>query len=1081
MEMIASHMKLADWKQSSLCQAHEQLHSEASKFLLFSLQWKDLETHFDSTREMIQTQYEELERREKVIASKEEELDDVKKSIHECSKELELKKNELIELNRLIEKCDGELRLKEVDLDAAQERLGILLKDFKLKEDEVNKVCITVLDAEECKEKEKPFDMVQKRIDDCELVMELNEQKLNEIIQLIEERSMKCELKGTSVESIRALLQEHEEELAAKMAIKDTNGKLKLKEKDLETILNMITTKWKMERFDKIEKSIKLRTQELDLKEKEFGLLQNKLKVLSEDVLSKESELESIKRCIKEHSKELDVQEKQLDGTQQSIRDCQNALILLTKYVYSIEKAIVECSKELEFKDNNLDSLQASVDDYSTELPSMMKQQNSISLIVDKCLEGLKTRKEHYNLLRKSIEQRSKNLKNKENDFQRQTEELNKKDEKVSISLKEIESLKTDMDSQMKLVEKGREELRLKEIQCKLWAEKLESKEKDINLARTSKDNCNEKVKLLGDPNILPLKVKTEELGSRTAESSMTLNFHSGSAVDGKLLLVLLCEHLKLHDLVRTEVFMTLQASSDRAKLVLDAMKWFYPPHVVSEDAKVDLHNVKRGCILLCELLLKFSPQITPSLKEEALKLAVQWKARMSMTSENHVEVVAFLLLIANFQLASDFNSEELHILLNSVSQYKQGFELARALGIGDKSSEGSAAPRLVKLEQPESLPDNEMPVFSLKNKQQNMDSNEKRLYLLLNKHLTEQKLMPSAILSILKESSNAPKLVSDVIQVSFHQQLKLQVGFEESFLRWSTLLLKQLKQISPSIDTKVREDALKLAVDWKLNMKSDANDYLDVVGFLQLIASYGLTTSFSEEEILKLLEKIVLHEQASELCLMFGYNQKIQEIVQNLIGTKQFVKAVRFICGYKLECFRPVQILNEYLRDVRNATVKVSNKHDTGQDDVRAAMDEAIDKEIDAVKSVITCAADCNLSSEISSQGLQNLIVSLKDMKRKKRNIHGQLPDLTTGNMQQSHSITVQSQQRPHPTKGKMQAQQPNPTHQSLQQHHPNHQQHMPKKRKTNQGQSGSTKYPQKPPPIRPALSNLSPRVNNQ
>ena len=112
MEMIASHMKLADWKQSSLCQAHEQLHSEASKFLLFSLQWKDLETHFDSTREMIQMQYEELERREKAIARKEEDLDDVKKSINKCSKELELKKNELIELNRLIEKCDGELRLK---------------------------------------------------------------------------------------------------------------------------------------------------------------------------------------------------------------------------------------------------------------------------------------------------------------------------------------------------------------------------------------------------------------------------------------------------------------------------------------------------------------------------------------------------------------------------------------------------------------------------------------------------------------------------------------------------------------------------------------------------------------------------------------------------------------------------------------------------------------------------------------------------------------------------------------------------------------------------------------------------------
>ena len=62
-------------------------------------------------------------------------------------------------------------------------------------------------------------------------------------------------------------------------------------------------------------------------------------------------------------------------------------------------------------------------------------------------------------------------------------------------------------------------------------------------------------------------------------------------------------------------------------------------------------------------------------------------------------------------------------------------------------------------------------------------------------------------------------------------------------------------------------------------------------------------------------------------------------ELVQNLIGTKQFVRAVRFICGYKLASFRPVQILNEYLRDARNATVKAIIQDNTGQEDVRAAM----------------------------------------------------------------------------------------------------------------------------------------------
>ncbi|XP_023512899.1 uncharacterized protein LOC111777493 isoform X2 [Cucurbita pepo subsp. pepo] len=1143
MEKIVSDMKVAEWKRSSLYKAHERLHMEASSFLLLSLQWKDLEMHFDSTRDMIQTEYEELERREKAIKLKEERLEDVEKSIDACSKEIELKKNELFELNRLIVKCDDAIRLKGSELDLAQERLGGLLKDIELKEDTVNKVCMRILDVKkEFDDKEKAFDMIRKRIDDCEYVMELKEQKLNGILQLIEERSIECDFKGKSVEMIKALLQEHEKELATKkkqydaiqMAIKERDVELKLKEKELQTIQNMIATKWKEKRLDKMEKAIKLRTEELELKEKEFGVMESKLKSLSEELLSKESELESIKTCIKEHSKELDVQEKQLDSTQQSIQDCQNAVVLLTNYASAIVKEIVQCSKEWELKENHLDPLQESMDDYSNnEFPPVMKEHDSISLIVDKCLEGLKAQKGHFNLLRKSIEERSKDLKNEENNFEKRSEELNKKDEKVSTYLKEIEYLKADLASQVALLEKGGEG-RLKEIQHKGLGEKLDSKDKDTSLVRDLMETCNEKVRL----------VKKEESGCIPAASSNTLNFHIGSALDGTLLLVLLCEHLKLHDLVRTELIITLKTSSDPAKLVLDALRWFYPPHTVSEDAKIDLHNAKRGCIFLSELLLKFSPQITAPLKEEALKLAGQWKAKMSMAVENHVEVVAFLLLVANFQLASDFDAAELQILLNSVSQYKQALELARALGIGDKSSEGRATPSSAKPEQPESLPAKEVELSSLKNEQLSMDPSEERLYLLLNNQLTRQKLVPSAILLFLEKSSDPAKLVLDLIKGYVHQQLnKEQIGFEESFLRWSTLLLKQLKQISPSIGPKEREDAMKLAIDLKLNMRNDTNGSMDAVVFLLLIVSYGLTTSFSGDEILKLFENVVLHEQASELCLMFGYNQKIQELVQNLIGTKQFVRAVRFICGYKLASFRPVQILNEYLRDARNATVKAINQDNTGQEDVHAATVEAIDKEIDALNSVVTCVADCNLGSEISSQGLESLVVSLKDMKRLIPNSHGQPISLTD---QQPHSIVVQPQsppranyevQRTYPTKGEMKQQvnwdkseaqklrsnheawqhhsppthQPHqqhspPTHQPHQQHspptHQPHQQHSPpthqphqqqypsnnstlqqlqKKRKSIQYKNRSMKYPRKRPSTGPVFTSSSPRVHDK
>ena len=192
--------------------------------------------------------------------------------------------------------------------------------------------------------------------------------------------------------------------------------------------------------------------------------------------------------------------------------------------------------------------------------------------------------------------------------------------------------------------------------------------------------------------------------------------------------------------------------------------------------------------------------------------------------------------------------------------------------------SEGRATPSSAKPEQPESLPAKEVELSSLKNEQLSMDPSEERLYLLLNNQLTRQKLVPSAILLFLEKSSDPAKLVLDLIKGYVHQQLnKEQIGFEESFLRWSTLLLKQLKQISPSIGPKEREDAMKLAIDLKLNMRNDTNGSMDAVVFLLLIVSYGLTTSFSGDEILKLFENVVLHEQASELCLMFGYNQKIQ------------------------------------------------------------------------------------------------------------------------------------------------------------------------------------------------------------
>ncbi|KAI9084874.1 hypothetical protein K1719_033280 [Acacia pycnantha] len=65
---------MVDSVRDNLGRAYEQLQSQASSFLLFSLQWKDLQEHFDSLSKMIGDRLESLNVREKEDELKENQL-----------------------------------------------------------------------------------------------------------------------------------------------------------------------------------------------------------------------------------------------------------------------------------------------------------------------------------------------------------------------------------------------------------------------------------------------------------------------------------------------------------------------------------------------------------------------------------------------------------------------------------------------------------------------------------------------------------------------------------------------------------------------------------------------------------------------------------------------------------------------------------------------------------------------------------------------------------------------------------------------------------------------------------------------
>ncbi|CAJ2660602.1 unnamed protein product [Trifolium pratense] len=144
-------------------------------------------------------------------------------------------------------------------------------------------------------------------------------------------------------------------------------------------------------------------------------------------------------------------------------------------------------------------------------------------------------------------------------------------------------------------------------------------------------------------------------------------------------------------------------------------------------------------------------------------------------------------------------------------------------------------------------------------------------------------------ILANLRESSDPAKVVLDIIQNPFIPRCKKgdnAVIIDDRHI----YLLEQLMRISPNIKPCVREDALKLALDLKANMKENS---LVVLGFLLLLSIYGLVSYFDEDEVLELFAFVAQHKIAVQLFGSLGFAKKVSDFMENLVKRKQFDSTV--------------------------------------------------------------------------------------------------------------------------------------------------------------------------------------------
>nr|XP_011470296.1 PREDICTED: myosin heavy chain, striated muscle-like [Fragaria vesca subsp. vesca] len=133
-------------------------------------------------------------------------------------------------------------------------------------------------------------------------------------------------------------------------------------------------------------------------------------------------------------------------------------------------------------------------------------------------------------------------------------------------------------------------------------------------------------------------------------------------------------------------------------------------------------------------------------------------------------------------------------------------------------------------------------------------------LQLLMNQHLRRNNLMLKEIEDTLQRSPDPAKLVLDAMHGFYPSRSTAENNeFDLTVVRRScTLLLEDLKRVSPKITPQLRGEAMKLAAEWKAKMNTD--NWFEVLGLLLLIAAYGLSSDYNVKELESLVGIIAQH-----------------------------------------------------------------------------------------------------------------------------------------------------------------------------------------------------------------------------
>ncbi|CAI9784106.1 unnamed protein product [Fraxinus pennsylvanica] len=211
---------------------------------------------------------------------------------------------------------------------------------------------------------------------------------------------------------------------------------------------------------------------------------------------------------------------------------------------------------------------------------------------------------------------------------------------------------------------------------------------------------------------------------------------------------------------------------------------------------------------------------------------------------------------------------------------------------------------------------------------------------------------------------------------------------------RACVVLLEELMKARVEIGPEVRERARAMAADWKAKIEAnggggDERDEeekgLVKLGYLQLLATYGLVSAggYDVNGLIDYAVVIARCRQAVDLCRALGLGNRISDVIQKLISKGKQLLALKFIFEFELtDEFPPVPLLKAYVIDMEEDVQKIRKSGKRS----RQSLNEAVMKEISALKSVIKCIDDHGLESQYPKHILVTRIEKLEKEKVDKK-----------------------------------------------------------------------------------------------